>query len=278
MNMLKRCIDSIRRKVSYVLKWSPVSFVYSFSGTRLQLFSSYHEHILNENLQYIYMINTSLSISILFLYLFYIWLNQRISAMKVDVKTYCALSFVVASILYHALVFILLKVNGLKKWIQKITGLLNLVSFVVLHLFLGSRFLLNSSTSPLSMLDAGVSIAAFEGSVVTFYFQNSFVISSLIWLALAVVTCLMDLIQISDFTDKIGTVVSCYCGEYLHIKAMCVCAQYCVDSNCPTTILTSLYHSQLLTHTNAHVHIHTHTHIILSYMISTHTHIHTHHE
>ena len=221
MNVLKKCFDSFRKKLSYVLKWSPVSCVYSFSGTRLQLFSSYHEHILNENLQYIYMINTSLGISILLFHLLYVWLNQQIFDMKIDIQTYVALPLAVVSILYHGSVFILLKVNRLKKWIQKIAGLLNLVSLLVLHFFLGSFFLRaklalssNSTTNPLSLLDARVTAAAFEGSVATFYFQNSFVISGFIWLALAGGTSLGDLQQMGNLTDETAAVVS-WCWEIM---------------------------------------------------------------
>ncbi len=220
---MKNCFSTLRRKTSYLLKWSPVSCVYSFSGTRLDLFSTYHEHILSKNLLYIYMINILLSLSIISLFLLYFW--QR-SSIQLGFYMFMIASI---SIFYHATVFILLKVNCLKKKVQKFVGVLNLLSLCIIHIFLGYYVLFLSSTSNNSFVvfDSGVIIAAFEGSVVMFYFQNSFVMSFILWLILAAVTCVGYLLNVNQFTDEVAPVVSimhlCVCVCVCMHVCMCVC-------------------------------------------------------
>ena len=206
------CICSTQKKISALLKWSPLSCAYSFTGTRLDLFSTYHERILNKNLQYIYMIIACLTLSTSLLYAWLLFAHQQLGR-----QFYYILPLSSACLVYHILLFAMLKVNCLRRKVQKVSGVLNIVSSLLLEVYLRSyvQFLSASITgqarNPLVSLVGGATIAIFEGTVATFYFQNSFVTTAVIWFLIGSLALAHSL----RFIDNVVAVVSCLIMEYI---------------------------------------------------------------
>lgn len=206
---MKNHLSFLWWKVSYFLNWSPVWCIQSqsLSDERLQIFSKFQQEILTVNLQYVYMIISCLSlVTFLVDILFVVITEERPNYLNSS----HLLALHLACIVYHTVLFVLLRVKCLKKKVLKIIGFLNVISIILLQLFFGFHVAELSSGSSLITLTVRLSIIIFLSSVQVVYFHNSFVLSMFFWILLALLTFGV-LTGTRHQTADFDSVVSCCC-------------------------------------------------------------------
>ena len=192
-NRLSKLFESI----SYYVKWSPLSWAYPFSRTKLRIFNGYHRKILEDNLKYVYIINSILSVAVCIMDSTSDYINNGFPSL------YTLLPL--ASIIYHIFLFVSLKAPCLKKRIMKVIGVLNFGSLVLL---IAALEIHDRNT----YLAANVEIAVLGCGVVTVYFQDSFIQSLFLWICLIGISCYSYVIFFTAYGQvgaDFGELVSC---------------------------------------------------------------------
>lgn len=217
---MKRFLSNLWEKISNFLKWSPMTYVHSLQGVRLKMFGIFYERTLRDNvLPYIYIMNTLLSFSALILYIIYNWLDDAMlhtsKSLLTSFSSVYIFSMSAINILYHLALLAALKVNCLKKKLGHIMGILHLISFITLHLLLSYFAILISFSS------IGVASAIFQSSVVTVYFQNSFLVSLFLWLVVTTLYSVGYLLAFSQSEHGGSEIVSCPLMLVIGVKKMC---------------------------------------------------------
>lgn len=192
--------------------------VISFTSVRLRIFSSFHQRILDHNLEYVYILISLLSLSVMLIHFIYSWLEDWMLNTLHSKYNY-VLAFSLVNIIYHFSLFVMFKVNYLKMKIQNISGAFKLVSIILLHILLGYYTvvlsLARSSSNSLTSLTIRVTNAIFETSVITIYFQNSFLMSVLLWVIIVGLASYGALIHVSRGIMEYSVVVSPFCTSTL---------------------------------------------------------------
>lgn len=205
--IMKKYASILCRKIYFVLNWNPIWCCFSFtSNERFWIFNSFLQKILAEHLQYIYAIIASLSAVALLLQFF-----ESIFISEGPELYNSWYTFVLSgvNIAYHTLLFIAIKVKYVKKKVLKIITILNVVSIVLVQLLFAFNVAqLSSRTNSLTTLSVGLSINIFESTVYIVYFQNSFLLSLLVWLGTTSITCWISLSDVATHTNSFIPVVS----------------------------------------------------------------------
>lgn len=208
---MKSCIRSfLWGKISYLLNWNPVWCAHSgsFTDERLKIFRSFQKKILIENLVYVYPIITILSLVSLLVDIIYGKITEKTNPRPNYFNSWHVLGLSIANIFYHAFLFLLLKVDFLRKKALKIIGFLNVFSLVLLQLYFMFNASLLSSSNSLTALTVGLSVSIFLNSVFLLYFQDSFLLCLFYWIQVTSLTCSGVLWNASSRTADFDSVVS----------------------------------------------------------------------
>jgi hypothetical protein len=200
--------SSLQEISSYLLNWNPV-WLMSFgaiSGERLKIFKNFQlKYFLAEKLQYVYLLIAILS---------FIFLLVNITYGEIFGRTpvsWYILGLSIGNLVYHTVLFVLFKVQALKKKTLKMTKLLNGFSLILLHLF----FIFNGSVlslrNSLTTVTAGLIVTIFEDSVVLVYFQDSYFLSLCLWIVVTSLGCSGVLGTARSHTADFAAVVSILC-------------------------------------------------------------------
>ncbi len=167
-------------KILNVLRWTPLSRCLHISEDKLQVFNSFQEKTLDKNLQFIYLSIFFCSILVLLLCatIHPLWELRILHLEENRTIRLILLVFIGLNIIWNLAMFVVLKVHSFKIRVRSYFGVINTISSLLLHLML-SLFIGYSDASDL--LKQVVCMCLFENSVVIFYFQNSFFVSSILW-------------------------------------------------------------------------------------------------
>lgn len=170
------------KKLSYLLKWNPTTVMFSFSGKQLLIFSKYHDHIVGENLQYLYMIISLFTITVSASYVLIALLETwMFNTTFFSVANLYVIPLTGVCFIYHTAFFIMLRINCFKKKLQKIPGILNFFSLVILCLLLFMFTGYFSLRDPLVIFINGAETSIFGLSMITFYYQSYFLVTMVLW-------------------------------------------------------------------------------------------------
>ena len=159
-------------KVQGIVDWSPASYFYSIPHNRINIFGHFQRKILYQNLQYLYVTVTLVSLSVLL---------SHIAAVDLYLDDYTLNEIIVDSLLglliisYHCFLLFVLKVDSFKKRFYKILPILNVISYLLL------RASVEKFAVQLSVGEVNVIIEVLDSGIITFYFQNSFALSFFFW-------------------------------------------------------------------------------------------------
>lgn len=191
----------------------------SLSNERLQVFRSFQQKVLSEGLHYVYVIVTSLSLVSLIIDIIYGKISEPSTQRPNYFDSWYILGLSIVNIFYHTLLFLLFKVNVLKRKAVKVVGFLNIVSLLFQYLFFRMNITLLSSTNSLTTLTFALSINIFGSSVILVYFRDSFLLSMFFWVVLAILTANGVLSNAGNYAADFGQVVSKFA---LPVVCMCV--------------------------------------------------------
>lgn len=163
----------ICQKLSYILKWSPAARCLPISHSHLQCFNIFYEGMLAEKYWVLYLFLAVLSIVVLAV------VNTVFYIKPISVGNLFGLNIICAgSIVYHSVLFVLFKIDGTRKVAQKYAFLCNLSSFIILVILTNGLSFYLSPNNPINNVE---STFILESIIVIFFFQTSFVISTLLW-------------------------------------------------------------------------------------------------
>ena len=210
MKFLKNLFAKVWQKILLALKWNPVTWVNSFNEIRLKTFASFYKTVLVDILPHIYSLIALLSVVVL---VFYLSLDLGFADHGIEDSDHLnsdlhIILFCGTNVIFHLSLLAAIKIRCLQDYYWKIVGVLHLISFCLLHMTL--RVFINFITISNLFSSVGVASAVFEFCVITVYYQNSFIMSLILWLVCAALVINNSLLSISPFVapDTLVEVVS----------------------------------------------------------------------
>ena len=174
-------LSSLSKKLVAVLKWTPALSLYHISHDKQQILSSFQDKIFGENIQYIYLTIIFLSI-IFFVTVGLCGLITTVIFHQIfdsNPRSIFLLVCMAANIIYNLFLLVILKVDFLKKKVQELFWLLDIMSFIFFGIMVT---MFNALCSPEAPVYDCVASAILQSSTIIFYFQNSFVVSVFFWI------------------------------------------------------------------------------------------------
>ena len=167
---------ALYRRLVKILEWTPISKAVPISAERHYILRQFQDEFYYNSLQYLYSLYTVMSIIILVMFIVKEYFNQWADLSQSVGINVAVLT--VSNIFYHPCLFAAAKIKRIRQRMKWLVIILNAISQALLSEMASTyAYLIDLTESRL----VEVMEAIFFISVSTFYFQSSYVVSSIAW-------------------------------------------------------------------------------------------------